>query len=92
MKSSKGIILMYDISNENSFKALKDFWFDFIKEIGATLFVVANKNDSEEKKVKDEEGKEFAQSIGADFFSVTATDNNSVTELFTKIEEKLKNK
>ena len=92
MKSSKGIILMYDISNENSFKALKDFWFDFIKEIGATLFVVANKNNSEEKKVKDEEGKEFAQSIGADFFSVTATDNNSVTELFTKIEEKLKNK
>ena len=54
--------------------------------------MVANKNDLEEKKVKDEEGKEFAQSIGADFFSVTATDNNSVTELFTKIEEKLKNK
>ena len=92
MKSSKGIILMYDITNENSFKALKDVWFDFIKEFGATLFVVANKNDLEEKKVKDEEGKEFAQSIGADFFSVTATDNNSVTELFTKIEEKLKNK
>ena len=92
MKSSKGIILMYDITNENSFKALKDVWFYFIKEFGATLFVVANKNDLEEKKVKDEEGKEFAQSIGADFFSVTATDNNSVTELFTKIEEKLKNK
>ena len=31
MKSSKGIILMYDITNENSFKALKDVWFDFIK-------------------------------------------------------------
>ena len=45
VKSAKAIILMYDITNENSFKALKDFWYDFFKQIGASLYVVGNKNN-----------------------------------------------
>ncbi len=63
---------MYDVTNENSFKELKDFWYPTNKEYISKFFVVRNKYDLEDKKVKDEEGKEFAESIGADFFSVSA--------------------
>ena len=89
-KEAKVIILMYDRTNENSFKELKKFWYDSIKDVGAILFVVANKNDLDDQKVKDEEGKEFAESIGANFFSISVKDNKGISNLFDKIGETLK--
>ena len=89
-KDAKSIILMYDITNENTFKELKYFWNLTKKPPGANLFVVANKCDLEDKKVKDEEGEEFAKSIGASFFSVSAKDNIGISNLFEKIAEALR--
>ena len=89
-KDAKSIILMYDITNENTFKELKYFWNLTKKPPGANLFVVANKCDLEDKKVKDEEGEEFAKIIGASFFSVSAKDNIGISNLFEKIAEALR--
>ena len=89
-KDAKAIILTYDITDENTFKELKDFWYNTHKDFGAILFVVANKCDLENKKVKDEEGEEFAKSIGASFFSVSAKDNIGISNLFEKIAEALR--
>ena len=86
-EGAKAIILTYDITDENTFKELKDFWYNTHKGFGAILFVVANKCDLEDKKVKDEEGEEFAKSIGASFFSVSAKDNIGISNLFEKIAE-----
>ena len=61
-KGAKAFILIYDITNENSFKELKN-WYDILKEFGVPFYVVANKNDLEDKKVKDEDAKEFAESF-----------------------------
>ena len=88
--NAKAIILMYDITDEKTFKELKDFWYNENKEFDAIFFVVANKCDLEDKKVKDEEGEEFAKSIGAGFFSVSAKDNIGLSNLFEKIAEALK--
>ena len=90
-KGAKAFILMYDITNENSFKELKN-WYDILKEFGVPFYVVANKNDLEDKKVKDEDAKEFAESIKAEFVSVNAKDNDCITNFFKSIEEKFKNK
>ena len=46
----------------------------------------------EEKKVKDEEGKKFADSVGAIFASISAQKNIGITELFEKVEEAIKKK
>ena len=89
-KDAKAIILMYDITDENTFKELKNFWYNENKDFGAILFVVANKCDLEDKKVKDEEGEEFAKSIGACFFSVSAKDNIGISNLFENIAEILR--
>ena len=91
-KDAKAVILVYDPTDENSFKELKEFWYDQVKALNLILAVVANKCDLEEKKVKDEEGKEFADSIGAIFASVTAKDNIGISQLFEKIAEAIKNK
>ena len=89
-KDAKALILIYDVTNENSFKELKDFWHANNKNYGAKFFVVANKCDLEDKKVKDEEGKAFAESIGADFFSISAKNNIGLSQLFERIGEVLK--
>ena len=92
LKDAKAALLVYDLTDENTFKELKDFWYSQVKDLNLILAVVANKCDLSEKKVKDEEGKEFADSIGAIFASVSAKENIGIQELFQKIAEAVKNK
>ena len=91
-KDSKANILVYDPTNEKSFKELKEFWYVQVKGLNSVLAVVANKCDLNEKKVKDEEGKEFAESIGAIFASVSAKDNIGIPTLFEQVLQAIKNK
>ena len=53
VKDAKAIILIYDVTNENSFKELKDFWYENIKDKNSPLYVVGNKCDLNNKKVTD---------------------------------------
>ena len=92
LKDAKAALLVYDLTDENTFKELKDFWYSQVKDLNLTLAVVANKCDLSEKKVKDEEGKGFADSIGAIFSTVSAKENIGIQELFQKIAEAVKNK
>ena len=84
------MILVYDSTNEKSFKELKEFWYNQVKDLKQILAIVANKCDLTEKKVKDEEGKEFADSVGAIFASVSAKENIGIKELFEKVGEAIK--
>ena len=92
LKDAHAAILVYDLTDENSFKELKEFWYSQVKDLNLVLYVVANKCDLGEKKVKDEEGKGFADSIGAGFTTVSAKENVGIQELIEKIAEAVKNK
>ena len=92
LKDAHAAILLYDLTDENSFKELKEFWYSQVKDFNLVLYVVANKCDLSEKKVKDEEGKGFADSIGAGFATITAKENIGIQELIEKIAEAVKNK
>ena len=92
LKDAKAAVLIYDLTDENTFKELKEFWYGQVKDLNLTLAVVANKCDLSKKKVKDEEGKGFADSIGAIFASVSAKENIGIQELFQKIAVAVKNK
>ena len=90
-KVAKAVILVYDSTNEKSFKEPKEFWYNQVKDIKQLVIAVAaNKCDLAEKKVKDEEGKEFADSIGAIFASISAKENIGITELVQKVVEAIK--
>ena len=91
LQEAKAVILVYDPTNENTFKELKEYWYNQVKSLNAIIAVVASKCDLSEKKVKEEEGKEFADSIGAIFASVSSKENIGITALFEKVGGDVKN-
>ena len=91
-KDSNSILLVYDETDEDSFNELKNFWYEQVKDLGQILAVVANKCDLSDKKVKEEDGKKYAESIGAMFFEISAKENIGISNMFEKIAEAAKNK
>ena len=88
-----GFILMYDITNEESFKSIT-MWADQIKNNSSweihQVVLVGNKCDmEEERKVSYEQGQELADSLGYSFFETSAKENVNVAEVFDKIAERM---
>ena len=91
-KDAKVIVLLYDITSQNTFDGLKNYWYEQIKincENDAILAVVANKNDLyADQVVSDETGQRFADEIGAIFQSTSALSDSGIGKLFEHIGRK----
>ena len=91
-KDAKVICLVYDITVKKSFEELKNFWYEQQTKLnveGDPIFaVVGNKYDLYETTQVDEEGKNFAKSIGAIFQYTSAKNASGINELFNNIGEK----
>ena len=96
IKDAKVCIFVYDHTNRRTFEDL-DFWVKTIDELlgkNPILGVVSNKSDLVSKqKVKESEGKEYAEKIGASFYKTSAKEdkdgfsnfvNKLVEEFLTK--------
>ena len=89
MKDSKIAIIVYDITNENSFKNL-NYWYEQVignNNKDEMVFAIAgNKSDLyEEQKVTSDEGQNYAKSINAIFGEISAMDHESVENFFDQI-------
>ena len=88
-KDSYVIILVYDITNRESFENLKVVWYeDLLKynEKYTILAVVGNKSDLyENEKVSEEEGRNYAKEINAIFMLVSAKNGDNINNLFNDI-------
>ena len=66
-KDAHGIILVFDVNNENSFRGL-NIWLNEIKSncnnSNVSIALVGNKIDLNDRTISNEEGKEFAQKNG----------------------------
>ncbi|KAK9899484.1 ras-domain-containing protein [Cystobasidium minutum MCA 4210] len=91
-RGAQGVILMYDISNRETFDALNT-WFtelDTFASQGVVKYVVANKTDKESARVvSKQEGQNFALSKGALFKEVSAKRNEGVQEVFDKLVDEI---
>ena len=91
-KDAKVIIFVYDITREITFENLKSYWIEETKSNsdGDPIFaVVANKTDLyTQTKVKNEEGKAFANEIGAIFQVTSCLSNSGISTLFDNIGKK----
>ena len=91
-KDSLIVILVYDITNKESFEDLKTIWFNDLKRYGekyTVLAVVGNKCDLfEDEKVTEEEGRKFAEEKNAEFMLVSAKAGDGVNNLFTTLVNK----
>ena len=57
LQDAKAVILVYDPTNENTFKELKEYWYNQAKSLNAIIAVVASKCDLSEKKLKKKKEK-----------------------------------
>ena len=84
-KGAQGIILVYDITDAESFENVKNWMTEidrFAKE-GVLRVLVGNKCDLEDKRqVPTNKGKELADNFGITFIETSAKDTVNIEELF----------
>ncbi|KOX73420.1 Ras-related protein Rab-3 [Melipona quadrifasciata] len=80
-RGAMGFILMYDITNEESFNSVQD-WVTQIKTYScdnAQVILVGNKCDMEDERViTTERGKQLADQLGVQFFETSAKENINI--------------
>ena len=85
-KDSYIVCLVYDITNKNSFEDLKNIWYNELITYGekyTVTAVVGNKSDCfENEEVKDEEASNYAKSIKANYFMVSAKEGINIDSMF----------
>ncbi|KAK8892295.1 hypothetical protein M9Y10_029520 [Tritrichomonas musculus] len=90
-RGAQAAILVYSIIDDASFQEV-DYWASSLKEnagSGVELFLVGNKCDLEsERVIKEDQGKDKAESIGAQFFETSALTGASISDLFTTLAKK----
>ena len=91
-KDAAAVILVYDITREDSFENMKNYWYNQLLENcdkNVVLGVVGNKCDLfEEEKVSEADAREFSDKIGAIFELTSAQNNTGITEIFQEVGNK----
>jgi len=91
-RDSNGAILVYDITDRDSFDRVQN-WVKELKKIvgdGIVLVIAGNKCDLErQRKVTQEEAEAYARSVGAEHFNTSAKLSKGVKELFLELTKKL---
>ena len=87
-QSSDGFLVVYDISNIESFETL-DYWIEEIKSNSqelSQLILVGNKCDIiDERKIKTDDGKAYAKKKNIKFFEVSAKEGTNVNQVFESL-------
>lgn len=84
-RDSNGALLVYDITDEDSFKKVKTWVKELRKMLGddICLRIVGNKTDMDkDRHVSVEEAESYAESVGARHFHTSAKLNKGIEELF----------
>ena len=87
-KGGNGILVVYDITNRESFSNLNSWLIEIEKNGNKDVFklLIGNKNDLEnERKITYDEGKEFASINGMEFFETSAKTAYKVQEAFESL-------
>ena len=83
IKKTDGIILMYDITNRESFDTISNWWDDILnnKEKDFPVILVGNKCDLEnERMVQKEEGENIAKEYNVKFYETSNKDGINIEE------------
>ena len=89
-KGAKGVILMYDITNQESFKKLRNRIEELREnEPQAIIFLVGNKCDKPDRIVTEEEGKKLAEEYNIEIYETSAKTGQNVNEIFYHLTKKI---
>jgi small GTP-binding protein len=92
-KGAHGILLVYDVTDDNSFKNIRN-WVRQIEQNAQSnvcKVLVGNKSDREDRKVSFDEGSKLAKEFNMQFFETSAKSNYNVNETFTFLTKEILN-
>jgi len=93
-RGTKGVLLVYDITNARSFDQLQ-YWLRAMNKhelMYEEVILVANKCDFDEKRweVDTRTGEEFASQLGLKFYQTSAKTKENVQEVFQELAKNMK--
>uniref|UniRef100_A0A6B2LJ91 Ras-related protein Rab-21 n=1 Tax=Arcella intermedia TaxID=1963864 RepID=A0A6B2LJ91_9EUKA len=91
-RGSKGAILVYDITDSNSFTRVQNWVKELKKMLGneVVLVIVGNKLDLERNRVvSQKEAEQYAEEVGATHMSTSAKLNQGISEMFTELTKQI---
>ena len=91
-KDANAAILVYDITNQNSFEELQNYWAKEIKETSISnviIAIVANKSDLIEKEiVNEDDARKLAKELNGIFLQCSAKNSVGIDDIFIEITKK----
>ena len=85
-------IMVFDITNKNTFENLKSYWYNSVKEHGTKgiiFHIAGNKIDLFENEAVDRKDvKEYCDSIDSEYTFISALENSYIDDLFKSVGEK----
>ena len=91
-KGSHGILLLYDVTKENSFENIREWVQNIREEVyeKAIIFLIGNKIDKkDERKITTEQGQKLAAEYNLPFFEASAKSGENVEEIFKNLYQKI---
>ena len=91
-KQAQGIIITFDVCNEESFRNVHG-WMESIQKHGqanVAMILVGNKCDmKDERKVYEAEARALAKQFGMNYYDVSAKENLNIDEVFVDLMEQV---
>eukprot|EP01137_Pigoraptor_chileana_P005358 Opistho-2@48333 len=91
-RDSNGAVLVYDITDEDSFAKVQNWVKELRKMLGneIALAIAGNKIDLEKNRtVKREIAEEYAASVGAKHYDTSAKQNKGIEEMFLDLSKRM---
>lgn len=88
-QGASGALLVYDVTDEDSFQRATTWYKELIHEIGkeAPIILAGNKCDIINQTVQKEDGDNFARSKGIEHVHTSAATGNNVEYIFSQLAE-----
>jgi len=91
-RDANGAILVYDITDQDSFQKVKNWVKELKKMLGndICLTIAGNKTDLDKQRTVDaEEAETYSSMVGAQHFLTSAKNNTNIEELFLDLSERM---
>ena len=90
-KNAEGIMIIYDVTSEDSFSLIEE-WFKSIienKRKGAEVILIGNKKDMVNRVISAEQGESLAKKFEIKYYETSALSGENVDQVFEELAENI---